>query len=120
MKLRFTILAALALVALIIAAGSFSFRAWAQSQYDVAYPIRSSGTGALMLPYVGASGTYGLIHTTATNGFVQTTGSGLIVTPSPVITGTASIPSPSPGTLGLSASGTLMIFGTNNAWRNAP
>jgi hypothetical protein len=119
MNTKLTIIAALGAFALVIIAGSMPSSALAQSPYDVAYPIRS-GTGMLTLPYVGTSGTYGVIHTTATNGFVQTSGSGLTVNASPVITGTANIPSPSAGTLGISASGTLMIFGTNSAWRNVP
>ncbi len=119
MKKNIIVIAALAVIGMIAIVGSPGTGALAQSPGDVAYPIRS-GTGTILLPYIGASGTYGVIHTTATNGFVQTTGSGLTVNPSPVITGTASIPSPSPGTLGISSSGTLMIFGTNGAWRNTP
>jgi hypothetical protein len=101
--------------AISIAAVSAIF--WAQAragQYDIAYPIRISGTGPLLLPYIGASGSWQTLATTGANGFLQTTGTGLAVTPSPVITGTVNIPSPAPGQLGTSATGQLLIWtGTN-------
>ena len=46
------------------------------------------------MPYIGISGSWQTIATTSTNGFLQTTGTGLAVNPSPIITGTANIPSP--------------------------
>src|ERR1700735_1678306 len=81
-----TILIALAAV---LIAGSF-VRAIA-GQYDVAYPIRLSGTGPLLLHYLGTSGTWETVATTATNGVVQTTGTGLAVNATPVISSTAAI-----------------------------
>jgi hypothetical protein len=113
--------ASLLLIAILamILIGSYS-RANA-GQYDIIYLIRTgTGTGNVSTYYPGTSGTWQAIGTTATNGFLQTTGTGIAVNASPVITGTANIPGLSPGTLGISASGTLVIYGTNNAWRNVP
>jgi hypothetical protein len=111
-----------ALLAIIIGSYSPGVRA---AQYDVAYPIRISGTGALLLPYLGTTGTWNVLTVTSTNGFVQTTGSGLTVNPSPVISGTAAIAAVSgtnisAGTLGFSSSNTLVIYGTAGNWKNVP
>ena len=93
-------------------------------QYDVAYPIRASGTGAMSLPYTGSNSAWATIPTTSTNGVVQTTGTGLVVNATPIIAGTAAIApagqTPAPGQLGWSGSGTLLVYGTNNAWRAVP
>lgn len=111
-----------ALAAIII--GSY-LPATRAAQYDVAYPIRISGTGALSLPYLGTTGTWNALAVTDTNGVVQTTGSGLTVNPSPVISGTAAIAAVSgtniaAGTLGFSSSNTLVIYGTAGNWKNVP
>ena len=84
-------------------------------QYDVTYAIRISGTGPLLMPYLGVSGSWQTVATTSTNGFLQTTGSGLAVNTSPIITGTANISSPTPGQLGTSATGQLLIW-TGSNW----
>jgi hypothetical protein len=66
-----------------------------------------------------------------TNGFLQTTGSGLQITLGPVLSSTGSIltsgtlpgtsgTTPEIGQLGLSSSGTVEVFGTNSVWRNVP
>jgi len=80
-------------------------------QYDVAYPIRLSGTGPLLLPYIGSSGTWSVLTVTNPNGVVQTTGSGLTVNYGPVLTSTAAIAAES-GTNAIPA-GTLAMGGTN-------
>jgi hypothetical protein len=67
------------------------------------------------MPYLGTSGTWQTLATTSTNGFLQTTGSGLAVNLSPVITGTANLPSPLTGQLGTSATGQLLIW-TGSNW----
>jgi hypothetical protein len=106
------IVLAMALAAIVL--GS-CFQPAQAGQYDVTYPIRVSGTGSLLMPYIGISGSWQTIATTSTNGFLQTTGTGLAVNPSPIITGTANIPSPSPGQLGTSATGQLLIW-TGSSW----
>jgi hypothetical protein len=112
-KLTHTGLIVIAVALAAIVLGSYFQQARA-GQYDVTYAIRISGTGPLLMPYLGTSGSWQTVATTNSNGFVQTTGSGLTVTPSPIITGTANIPSPAPGQLGTSATGQLLIWtGTN-------
>ncbi len=97
------------------------------AQYDIIYAIRSSGTGAVLMPYLGASGTWGVLSGTSTNGVVQTTGSGLTVNQGLQLSGTAAIAAASgtnalpAGILGLSSSNTLAIStGTGLGFRNAP
>jgi hypothetical protein len=109
-KIALSILLIALLAVLIIG----SFGQARAGQYDVTYAIRISGTGPLLMPYLGTSGSWQTVATTATNGVLQTTGSGLTVNPSPIITGTVNIPSPVPGQLGTSATGQLLIWtGTN-------
>lgn len=107
-----SIVLAMAFIAILL--GSYFQQAQA-GQYDVTYAIRISGTGPLLMPYLGISGSWQTIATTSINGFLQTTGTGLTVYPSPIITGTANIPSPVPGQLGTSATGQLLIW-TGSNW----
>jgi hypothetical protein len=119
-KLTASLLLIVAIAALIIG----SYRPAIAGQYDVAYPIRSSGTGSMSLPYTGSNSQWQTIPAASANGAVQTTGSGLVVNATPIIAGTAAIATagatPVPGQLGISSSGTLVIYGTNSAWRNVP
>jgi hypothetical protein len=113
-KLTHSGLIALAMALAATVLGSYFQQAQA-GQYDVTYAIRISGTGPLLMPYLGTSGSWQTVATTSTNGFLQTTGSGLTVNPSPIITGTANIASPAPGELGTSATGQLLIW-TGSNW----
>jgi hypothetical protein len=107
-----SILLAMAFAAILF--GSYFQQAQA-GQYDVTYAIRISGTGPLLMPYIGTSGSWQTVAATSTNGFLQTTGTGLTVNVSPIITGTVNIPSPVPGQLGTSATGQLLIW-TGSSW----
>jgi hypothetical protein len=109
---------------LIIGASQRSARA---GQYDIIYAIRSTGTGAVLMPYLGTSGTWNVLPGTGTNGVLQTTGSGLAVNQGLQLSGTAAIATASgtntlpAGILGLSSSNTLAIStGTGLGFRNAP
>jgi hypothetical protein len=109
------IIASILLIALVAVLINGSFGQARAGQYDVTYAIRLSGTGPLLMPYLGTSGSWQTVATTSMNGILQTTGTGLTVNASPVITGTANIPSPVPGQLGTSATGQLLIW-TGTSW----
>jgi hypothetical protein len=113
--MKHKIIASILLIALVAVLIIGSYGKARAGQYDVTYAIRLSGTGPLLMPYLGISGSWQTVATTATNGVLQTTGTGLAVNPSPIITGTANIPSPLPGQLGTSATGQLLIW-TGTSW----
>ena len=90
-------------------------RAGAPAQYDIAYAIRVSGTGPMLLKYLGTSGSWQIINGSAVNGFVQTTGSGLAVNAGPQLSGSAAVASASgtnalpAGIAALTSSNTLCV-----------
>ena len=73
-----------------------------------------------------------LINTSGSNGDAVTNGNGLTISPcGPIVSSTGNLnttgtlpgttgTAPIVGQLGLSSSGTLVIYGTNGVWRNAP
>lgn len=104
------------------------------NQYDVAYPtVTSTNAGAgINIPAPGSNGAVQTVPGAVSNGAVVTSGSGLAVSPTgPIVSSTAglatsgSLPgttgtAPIIGQLGMSSSGTLIIYGTNGQWRNVP
>jgi hypothetical protein len=128
MKSKITFLTLLFIAVAVLIVGSYSrANAGAPAQYDVAYAIRVSGTGPMLLKYLGTSGTWQTINVSATNGVVQTTGSGLTVDQGLQLSSTASIAAASgtnalpAGLIGLSSSNTEAIStGTGQGFRNAP
>jgi hypothetical protein len=113
----------IALMAIVIIAA----RPARAAQYDIIYAIRGTGTGAVLMPYLGTSGTWSVLAGTSTNGVLQTTGSGLTVNQGLQLSSTAAIAATSgtnalpAGILGLSSSNTLAIStGTGQGFRNAP
>ena len=129
MNIKLTVSVLLIAILAVLIIGSFGLvaHAGAPAQYDVAYPIRSSGTAPMILKYLGTSGTWQTINASGTNGVVQTTGSGLAVNLGLELAGTAAIAATYGtnalpfGVIGLSSSNTESIStGTGQTFRNAP
>jgi len=85
---------------------------------DAFIPVRTGTTGNITLAPTGPNGAWQTIATTATNGVLQTTGSGLAVNASPIVAGTGAIATPVAGQLGWS--GTSLMVYTGSVWKNAP
>jgi hypothetical protein len=120
-KLYFTA----ALMAALLAAAYTRALAGAPAVGDVIYILRTGTASIPLKPLVG--GTYASVNVSATNGFIQTSGSALVVNVAPALSGTTAIAAASgtnalpAGLLGLSSSNTLSIStGTGQGFRNAP
>src|SRR5580692_4501607 len=108
-KLYFTA----ALLAALLAAAYTRALAGAPAVGDVIYILRTGTTSIPLKPLAG--GTYASVNVSTTNGFIQTSGSTLVVNLAPALSGTAAIAAASgtnaltAGLLGLSSSNTLSI-----------